>query len=209
MGGGGVGSTHPLHPSPRSAPFNGVFTNLICCYSVKYCFTSRIVVIILTEKAHQSLWTKIILSRWLVPRPRFSARPIRFLDHLGNTQRRAKKMPYRELITLSGGVRLSPYVTTNFTKKWTRTIIWTKCKIRKLCLCSLQGDQEIHNHVYRKRRTSICNMWPRFRFTYRLLFILTSCQLMHENSLVQFLFVQFLIWKIVNVNLPFVVNKWF
>ena len=33
-GGGGVGSRHPLHPSPRSAPFNGEFTNLICWYSV-------------------------------------------------------------------------------------------------------------------------------------------------------------------------------
>ena len=41
-------------------------------------------------------------------------------------------------------------------------------------MCSLQGDQEIHNHVYRKRQTSICNMGPSFRFAYRLLFIYMS-----------------------------------
>ena len=70
------------------------------------------------------------------------------------------------------------------------------------------------HHVYVKRQTRICIMWPTFLFTCRLPLIISTPKLMvsrtffiHKNCFQPFLSAHFLFWEIHNSNLTFAVCR--
>ena len=93
---------------------------------------------------------------------------------------------------------------------------WPYCCLRVFwnrALCVLQlFIREVKHHVYVKQQTQICTTWPSFSFTCRLLFIISTHELVvsrnfliHKNCFELFLYAHFLFWEILNLHLTFAV----